>query len=64
MLFQDINTLNVQQLCDLLVTSTGQLLDLLNHRGVHNQQELSEKKSEVEQIQKAIRARKREGKPT
>ena len=60
MLIQEINTLNIQQLCDLLVTSTSQLLELLNTRVASNHRELVEKKQEVELIQKAIRQKKRE----
>lgn len=61
MLFKDIDNLTLSELCDLLVTHTTELLELLNHRG-SNEYLLLDKRAEVEMIQSVIRKKKSENK--
>jgi hypothetical protein len=59
MLPTDINTLTLSELCELLVTNTVELLDLLNRKGADGYL-LRDKKKEVEMIQAAILKRRSE----
>ena len=59
MIYTDIDNLSLAELCDMLVTNTTELLDLLNQRGA-NGYLLRDKKRDVEMIQAAILKRKSE----
>ena len=61
MLSKNIDNLTLSELCDLLVTNTEELLELLNHRG-SNGHLLRGKKADVEIIQSVIRKKKSENK--
>ena len=61
MLSKDIDNFTLSELCDLLITNTEELLELLNHRS-SNAKALGDKKADVEIIQSVIRKKKSENK--
>ena len=57
MLSENLASLSTSELCDLLVTNTTTLLDLMNHKKSDGLM-IFDKKKDVERIQNAIKIKK------
>ena len=58
MIQNDIDSLSMQELCDLLSKTTMELLDIIGQKGTHSSAIIRDKDLEVKSIQLAITQKK------